>query len=178
MPKASSRPIDLSEITDRLSRAAVVETSLLAAPPAVVWAQIASMAGVNAELMPFVYMTFPRGAERIDKATVSAGKPLFRSMLLLFGVLPIDVHRVALAKLDPGAGFLECSSSLLHRRWIHERRLDAEGEGTKIRDRVYFECRVPMLGMALTPIVRAIFRHRHERLRRCFGTNTALLSYD
>jgi hypothetical protein len=60
------------------------------------------MAGVNAELMPFVRMTFPRGAERIDKATAAAGKPLFRSVLLLFGVLPIDVHRLALVKLDPG----------------------------------------------------------------------------
>jgi ligand-binding SRPBCC domain-containing protein len=174
MRKPSSQPITMSEITEQLSRAAVVEASLLAATPAAVWERVASMTGVNAELMPLVRMTFPRGAERIDTVAHTAGKPLFRSVLLLFGVLPIDVHQVALAKLDPGVGFLECSSSLLHRRWIHERRLEPEGENTKIRDRVSFESRVPFLGTLLAPIVRAIFRHRHERLRRHFGTKTSL----
>jgi ligand-binding SRPBCC domain-containing protein len=128
------------------------------------------MAGVNAELMPFVRMTFPRGHERIDIRTPIAGSPLFRSVLLLFGVLPIDIHWVTLAHLDPGTSFLECSSSLLHRRWVHERRLEVENGSTRIRDRVHFECRIPILGRALTPVVRAIFRHRHAQLRRHFGS--------
>jgi len=178
MRKATSDSIDLPEITHQLSRAAVVETSLLAAPPAAVWERIASMTGVNAELMPIVRMTFPRDYERLDTSAIDAGKPLFRSVLLLFGVLPIDVHWVALAKLDPGVGFLECSSSLLQRRWIHERHLEPQGDGTRIRDRVYFECRVPVLGAVLAPIVRAIFRHRHERLRRHFGRGSAVTSHD
>jgi ligand-binding SRPBCC domain-containing protein len=170
MPKASSRSMDLSKIREPLGRAAVVETSLLAAPPAAVWTRIASMTGVNAELMPFVRMTFPRGHERIDVGSADAGNPLFGSVLLLFGVLPIDIHWVTLADLNPCASFLECSSSLLHRRWVHERRLEAEGGSTRIRDRVHFECRVPILGRALRPIVRAIFSHRHAQLRRHFGS--------
>jgi ligand-binding SRPBCC domain-containing protein len=169
MRKASSHSIDLSEIADRLSRAAVVETSSLAAPPASVWERIASMTGVNAELMPLVRMTFPSEYERLDTAALETGRPLFRSVVLLFGLLPIDVHRLTLIKLDPGAGFLECSTSLLQRYWIHERRLKVAGQGTRIRDRVYFECRLPMLARTLTPIIRGIFRHRHARLRRHFG---------
>lgn len=164
-----ARAIDLIEIASLLSQARVVESSLLAAPRAAVWDRIASMAGVNAELMPVVRMTFPRGHERLDTGAPVAGRTFFLSVLLLFGVLPIDVHSLALASLSPGRGFLESSSSLLHRRWIHERVLDAEGEGTRIRDRVYFECRLPALDVVLAPIVRAIFHHRHARLRRHFG---------
>jgi len=84
--------------------------------------------------------------ERLDRDRLDPQRPLFRSVLLLFGVLPVDVHSLALASLVPGRGFLESSSSLLHRRWIHERVLDAEGDGTRICDRVYFECRLPSLG--------------------------------
>lgn len=167
------RAIDLTDAAARLGRAQVIASSLLAAPPAAVWERIASMTGVNAELMPAVRMTFPRGSERLDRHPPVAGRPLFRSVLLLFGVLPIDVHSLALASLTPGRGFLESSSSLLHRRWIHERVLDAEGAGTRIRDRVYFECRLLGLSMALTPVVRAIFHHRHAQLRRHFGVGSA-----
>jgi hypothetical protein len=128
------------------------------------------MVGVNAELMPVVRMTHPRGYERLDRDLIVPGLQLFHSVLLLFGLLPVVVHALALLNLTPGRGFLESSSSLLHRRWIHERVLDAEGGGTRIRDRVYFECRLPDLGAALVPLMRAIFRHRHARLRRHFGT--------
>ena len=94
------------------------------------------MTGVNAEFMPAVRMTFPRACETLDRDRLDPQRPLVRSVLLLFGVLPVDVHSLALASLVPGRGFLELSSSLLHRRWIHERVLDAEGDGTRICDRV------------------------------------------
>lgn len=90
-------------------------------------------------------------------------------MLLLFGVLPVDVHAIALLSLTPHRGFLESSPSLLHRRWIHERRLELDSGGTRLSDRVRFECRVPGLGAALTPAVRAIFPTPPTRLRRRFG---------
>ena len=173
MDETSSSTIDLTEASCRLGQAQVIESSLLAAPPAAVWGRVASMTGVNAELMPAVRMTFPRACERLDRNLLVPGRTLFRSVLLLFGVLPVDVHSLALASLAPGRGFLESSSSLLNRRWIHERVLDAEEGATRIRDRVYFECRLPGLRVALAPVVRAIFRHRHAQLRRHFGTGVA-----
>jgi ligand-binding SRPBCC domain-containing protein len=128
------------------------------------------MPGVNAELMPVVRMTYPRWYERLDRNPLVPGRQLFRSVLMLFGVLPVDVHAITLVSLTPGRGFLESSSSLLHRHWIHERALEPGSAGTKLSDRVYFECRVPGLDAALTPVVRAVFRHRHAQLRRRFGT--------
>jgi ligand-binding SRPBCC domain-containing protein len=161
--------MDLTETASRLGQAQVIESSLLPAPPTVVWERIASMTGVNAELMPAVRMTYPRSGERLDRGQLVPGRLLFRSVVLLFGVLPIDLHSLTLASLVPDRSFLESSSSLLHRRWIHERVLDAEGGGTRISDRVHFECRLPGLRAALVPVVGAIFRHRHAQLRRQFG---------
>lgn len=164
-----SHAIDLDEAATRLDRAQVVETSLLPAPPAKVWDRIASMRGVNAELMPFVRMTYPPRWERLDREPAVPGHRLFRSILLVFGVLPIDVHAIALLKLDTGRGFLESSSSLLQRHWIHERTLQPESGGTRISDRVYIECRLPVLEIAVVPLVRTIFRRRHAHLRRSFA---------
>jgi hypothetical protein len=156
--------MDLTEAAAWLNQAQIVESSLLAAAPAEVWESIVSMPDVNAELMPVVPMTYPLGYEGLDRVPLVPGRRLFRSMLLLFGVLPVDVHAIALASLNPGRGFLESSSSLLHRRWIHERVLKPDSGGPSLSDRLYFECRVPGLGMSLTPVVRAVFRHPRAAL--------------
>jgi hypothetical protein len=105
MIETSSGTIDLTEITSRPSQAQVIETSRLAAPPVAVWEQVASMTGVNAELMPAVRMTFPRACETLDRVRLDPQRPLVRSVLMLFGALPVDVHSLALATLDPGAAF-------------------------------------------------------------------------
>ncbi len=107
MDKTSSRAIDLSEAAARLSQAQVVESSLFAAAPTNLWESIASVAGVNAELMPAVRVTYPRQYEGLDGEPIVTGRRLFRSVLLLFGVLPIDLHAIALAILTPGRSFLE-----------------------------------------------------------------------
>ena len=163
-----------SDLLGLLQHAQIVERSHLAAAPTVVWERIASMPGVNAELMPAAYMTFPRGRDRLDRRDIVPGQPLFRSVLLLFCVLPIDIHTLALVSLSRDRGFLESSSSLLHRRWVHERTLEPERGGTTLPDRVYFDCRVAALGAALAPVLRAIFRHRHARLRQHFGESTSV----
>ena len=128
------------------------------------------MEGVNAELRPLVRMTRPRRRARQDarrrrRSTTVA----FHSILLAFGVLPFDRHALRLVRVDPGRGFHERSTSLLQRRWDHVRTLVADGEGTLVTDRVTFE---PRLGPArlIAPLIEAIFRHRHRRLARRFGT--------
>jgi hypothetical protein len=67
MDESSRCAIDLTEAVARLNHAQVIESSLLAGSLAEVWESIASMAGVNAELMPALRMTCPRGYERLDR---------------------------------------------------------------------------------------------------------------
>jgi ligand-binding SRPBCC domain-containing protein len=162
-------PDDVTGIREALRSAAIVQRSRVAMSPAVVWEHVATKQGINAELMPLVAMTFPAEWERLNVEDVTAGLTGFRSVLLLFGVLPIDLHRFAFLSVTPGDGFVEASSSLLHRSWIHERRLVAVPGGTEVTDRVDYRCRLPGLGPMLRPVVRLIFRHRHRRLLQQFG---------
>jgi len=144
-------------------------SSVVPAPPAAVWARVSTMTGVNAELMPFMRMTHPRGMDRLDPARVPLGRRVFRSWILLFGVVPIDWDDVTFVRFEPGRGFLESSPMLTQRRWVHERRLEPVAGGCRITDRVAFEPRLPLLGPALRPLYQWVFRHRHRRLRRAFA---------
>lgn len=140
-------------------------TSALAASPEQVWEHASSLAGVNEELWP-VHMSGGRSL-RID-ADTPVGQPLLRSVVSLFGVLPLDVHVLTLAEVWSGRGFRESSYSLLQRRWIHVRRIEAaEGGGSVLHDELRFEPRV--LPRVSTHVIRQVFLRRHRRLRRKFG---------
>jgi ligand-binding SRPBCC domain-containing protein len=151
-----------------VSSATITVTSRVAAPIDAVWAHASSMAGVNLELGPLVRMTVPRAARGLSLEDAPLGDVAFRSVLLAFGVLPFDRHALRLVKVDPGRGFQERSTSLLQRRWDHDRTLVADGAGTLVTDRVTF---APRLGPAkpAAPLIEAIFRHRHRRLAQRFG---------
>lgn len=142
--------------------------SVVAASPETVWARVSTMAGVNAELMPLVRMTYPAHFARLDPALVPLGRRAFRSWLLLFGVLPVDYDDLCLVRVDPGRGFLESSTMLSQRRWVHERTLEPVPGGCLVTDRVRFEPRVRLAGPVFRPIFRLAFRWRHYRLRRAF----------
>jgi hypothetical protein len=144
-------------------------TSVVPATPAAVWARVSTMAGVNAELMPIARMTHPAGLDRLDGADVPLGRRLFRSWVLLFGVLPVDWDDLTLLRVEPGRGFLESSTLLSQRRWTHERLLEAVPEGCRVTDRVGFEPRLPVLAGVHAAIFHLVFRHRHRRLRRAFA---------
>ena len=143
-------------------------SSVVPAPPAVVWERVASFEGVNDELMPIVRMTCPPEHRRIDPATVPLGRPWFRSWLLLFGVLPIDWDHLQLVAIDPPRGFHEDSTMRSQRRWVHRRTLEPVDGGTRVTDRIEFEPRVPLVGGALRTLFTAVFRHRHARLAAHF----------
>ncbi len=134
-----------------------------------VWGQISTMKGVNAELHPFVHMTTGPDHQVLADAMVP-GRTLFRSWLLLFGVLPFDRHALALQEVDEGRGFVEESSSWLQRRWRHERRLarGANG-GCVVTDRLVIEPRVMGTRVIVGAIVKRLFAHRHRQLRKRFG---------
>jgi hypothetical protein len=70
--------------------------SRLDADAATVWAHAASMAGVNAELAP-LRMSAPRQG-RIEE--VPLGVVAFRSLITLYGVVPIDLHSLQLERIS------------------------------------------------------------------------------
>ena len=150
----------------------VVESSVVGASPEAVWRRVSSFEGVNDELRPVLRMTAPRHLRALDPAEVPLGERLFRSWVLLFGVLPFDYDDLTLVRIDPGRGFLERSKMLSQRLWEHERTLQPAAGGCRVTDRLRFEPRVPGTGALSAAFVRRVFRHRHRRLRRRFGSAT------
>jgi hypothetical protein len=143
--------------------------STLWAEPAAVWERAMSAAGINAELGPWLRMTTPRGLGSLDLHGLGPG-PLGRSWLLFFGVLPVDYDEIGLEWIEPERGFLERSTMLSQRLWEHERTIEPSGDGgATIVDRVAWEPRLPLPGRLLRPPIAAVFRHRHQQLRRHFG---------
>jgi ligand-binding SRPBCC domain-containing protein len=147
--------------------------SELYAPSGEVWSFVSTMRGVNHELFPLLRMTYPRafGRRSLDEAPL--GRRVFRSWLLLGGVVPVDYDDLTFAELTPGEGFLETSTMLTQRAWRHERRLGPSPRGCVLIDRVAYEPRLRALGPPFGLATAALFRHRHRRLRAKFG-GTAL----
>jgi ligand-binding SRPBCC domain-containing protein len=148
----------------------VEQESVVSAPAEAVWARVSTFEGINDELGPLMRMTAPARVRALDPSQVVLGERIFRSWVLLFGVIPIDYDDLTLIALEPGRGFHERSRMLSMRVWEHERTLEPAGDSaTRVRDRLSFEPRLPGSGPLLERIVRATFRHRHRRLRRRFG---------
>jgi len=142
--------------------------SKLTADRAAVWQHASSMTGVNFELGPYVKMTSPPGG-RVLPDDAAAGRVVAHSWVLLFGVVPFDRHAFGFERVDQGSGFVEESSSWLHRRWRHERTLtDAPGGGCVIADRLVIEPRLGFTRPIVAMIVERLFTHRHRRLERRF----------
>ena len=154
-----------------MSRAVLTFTSDLAASPEDVWRWITSMEGISRELSPILKMTAPRGVTDISRVQLTPGKPLFRSWVLLFGILPIDRSDLTLLTLEAGKGFVEQSPMLSMKTWRHERRLEPNDGGTSLTDRLIFQ---PRIATSVTRwFIKAVFNHRHEVLRRHLGARGA-----
>jgi predicted DCC family thiol-disulfide oxidoreductase YuxK len=154
-------------------------SSLVAAAPEEVWARITTPAGVNHELGPLLRMTWPAEVESLDPADVELGTRLFRSWVLLLGVIPVDYDDLTLVRLEPGRGFSERSSMLTQRVWQHERTLEGVGErATRVTDRLAWEPRLGLPGALFAPTFKAVFAWRHRRLRSHFGMPPTALLYD
>ena len=145
-------------------------SSVVDATPDAVWARVTTMDGVNDELMPIVRMTMPRAFRDFTIDDAPLGERVFRSWILLFGVLPIDGHDLTLISIDRGRGFHEHSTSLAQRAWIHRRTLEPVAGGTRVTDQIGCTPRAAFLAPVLRPIFQAIFRHRHRRLARHFAS--------
>lgn len=144
-------------------------TSILEADAESVWQHCSSMKGVSRELWPLLRMTYPESKSSLIEEPFVAGKPLFRSTLLLFGVLPIDRTELTLIELEPGRRFLERSPMKTQRVWEHERSVEPVEEGTRVTDRLQWRGRYPGTGVVFAMVVPLLFEWRHHRLERIFG---------
>lgn len=151
----------------------LVLESRLAAPPEQVWTAVSAMKGVNAELHPWVHMTSPRGIDRLDADDTSL-RGGFRSWILVLGVIPVDRHHFGFDEIG-NRHFAERSRSWLNRTWRHNRTVStgSDPQTSSIRDELEIVPRIRALRPLVRTVVRAVFRHRHRRLRRAFGETAA-----
>lgn len=133
------------------------------------WSWVITPEGINDEMRPYLRMTLPPGVEQLDPESIELGKPIGRSWILLFGLLPFDYDDVTVVRLDPERGFLERSQMLSQRSWEHERSIELDGNGCLIADRVSWQPRLGLPARPLRPVIGWFFRHRHKRLQRHFG---------
>ena len=132
-------------------------------------------AGVNAELMPLVRMTFPASVTELSADDVVMGETVCHCWVLAGGFIPFDRHALGFESISdtPEAGrsgFVEESTSWMQKRWRHERTVVAiDKESCEVTDRVTVEPRVPFIGPIVQRIVGWVFTHRHRRLVRHWG---------
>jgi ligand-binding SRPBCC domain-containing protein len=128
-----------------------------------------TLSGVNAELWPLVQMTAPSQWANTPLAQWPEKQELFKSWILLFGVLPIDRHAFCLQSVMPGRGFVETSSSTVNAQWNHTRTVTPIAGGCRVTDTVAYQSRVSLLGYLLRPTYQLVFWWRHRRIRAKFG---------
>lgn len=141
--------------------------SELAASPEELWRWMLSPEGIRRELWPLIRMGTPRGLRSLDDLDITPGKPLFRSIIWLGGVLPMDYSHVTLLEIDKGRGFLEQSPMGSMKQWRHERRIEPIENGCRLIDQVSFEPR--FAGPLVRWFAKQLFRNRHRVLRDEFG---------
>ena len=147
----------------------VERSSLVAAPATDVWAWVVTPEGINDEFRPWLTMSMPAAASGLSIDTLELGKPIGRSWIRLFGVLPVDYDDLTIVEVEPGRRFLEQSRLFSAPQWQHERVVEsADGGSSRVTDRLTFS---PRRGFGLLGprIIRLIFWYRHRRLRRRFG---------
>jgi hypothetical protein len=121
----------------------------LAIEPSVFWSTT-SMRSVNWELWPIVRMTSPKEWQNRPIDSWEGGVELFKSWILLFGLIPIDRHSFRLRNTPKGFRFNECSSSLDEQRmespphhsrarsWMHRQRssglFESDSVGLRLPD--------------------------------------------
>jgi len=146
-------------------------SSTVAASPLQAWHWITSVQGIGAELSPFLRMSSPKGIEALPDLQFVPGKPLFRSIIYLFGVLPVDYSNLTLLELKPGVGFIEQSPMGSMKHWRHERIIRPLPVGCEVTDVLIFQ---PRFASALSSwIVKKLFTHRHAVLRSRLGAARA-----
>jgi hypothetical protein len=123
-----------------------------------------NMSGVNYELGPLLKMSAPDNWQSKPITDWPTNQNLFISTILLLGLIPIDRHYFNFKTID-SFGFNENSKSLMNKLWSHERKIKSNGSGSVITDVIIYKSKLGILGNLFMPIYKALFKHRHNRLR-------------
>ena len=134
-----------------------------------IWNHITQMKNVNAELFPFCRMTYPSDMSEIGGQTVPMNTVLFASVILLFGLIPIDLHYLKFSGLEDGHFFHENSYTFTHIFWKHSRTISERNGKVYVLDDLSFSPRIPLIGYILLPLYKLIFANRHRILRNSFS---------
>lgn len=133
------------------------------------WQAATTMQDVNYELAPFVSMTVPKEYRDFTIADAPIGESLFKSIILFFQFIPVDIHHFKLEKVVSNERFEEKSTSLMHYFWKHTRILTPVNGVTIVEDCIQFHPRLPFIGFILKPIYQLVFKNRHQRLRKKYN---------
>ena len=98
---------------------------------------------------------------------------LFKSWILLFGIIPIDRHSFYLDTIYPEEGFSESSSSAINASWCHVRKITPQSTGCCVIDTVSYKSRLPFVDVILKPAYKLVFWRRHQNLRLKYGEGAA-----
>jgi len=150
-------------------------TLRLRADADLVASEVLSICGVNYELGPLLKMTAPKSWVEKPISQWPVGIRLFRSAVLLFYCVPVDLHSFMFVHTTP-KGFSEKSSTLMNRRWEHKRRITENDIGCIITDYVRFTGRVPFMEPFMKYVYRFIFRRRHQKLIDKYGLQVFTVS--
>ncbi|MCB0932523.1 MAG: hypothetical protein KDB71_11560 [Mycobacterium sp.] len=147
------------------------KTSEIAVPPEEVWARVITPQGINDEMGPYLAMTMPRTFRGRTIADVTPGTHIGKSLLLLFGFIPVGYDDITIARIEPGRMFREESVMTGMQMWVHQRTLQTRGDITVVTDEITLAPKAPLRlipGSAtlIRAVVSAFFSHRHRRLRR------------
>ncbi|MEE2733520.1 MAG: hypothetical protein VYA55_22050 [Pseudomonadota bacterium] len=142
-------------------------TSELKASTPEVWEWMTSFEGISKEMSPLMVMTAPAHVKSLESVAFEPGKPIFRSWLLLFKVLPFDYSDFTLERVDVGTGFVEQSSMGSMRLWRHVRNIQSIEGGCMLTDELTYEPR--FAGVIAHQFVKMLFKHRHRQLRKHMG---------
>lgn len=140
-----------------------IETQLAVSPNELAHDSL-SMSGVNFELGPLLKMSAPDIWQSKPITEWPTNQNLFGSNVLLLGLIPIDRHYFKFRTIS-SFGFNESSKSVMNKLWSHERIIKSAGSGSVVKDIIIYESKLGISGNLFMPIYKAIFKHRHNRLR-------------
>jgi ligand-binding SRPBCC domain-containing protein len=144
--------------------------SRLQAPAEDVWKHSTNFDLLNREFAPWLKMTSPNSSLLEVPQGSQLPVQLFRSYILLFGILPVEYDDIGLEAWQEGRWFQEDSTMLSMKVWRHRREILPQGEGScRIQDDLEFVPRIGVLGPAARLAAGLVFSHRHNRLRTIFG---------
>ena len=134
------------------------------------WTWISSVKGISKELWPLVKMTVPPEVLSIENLPFKPGVKVFRSYLLLGGLIPFDYWDLTLTELTANYGFVENSTIGLMQHWRYERIISEHPTDTQmmiLTDQMEF---APRFAPRMTEyFVKKLFEHRHKVLQNGFN---------